>query len=100
MPTPKAQRLLAFLAIMGTLVSCFGCTLAFNNQMNAARVALIVAWIILVPLFVYLIVTRRRSKSLQKQELQAHEEQLQKELEALATIPGAMRAGREPEDER
>src|SRR4028119_2226825 len=62
MPNAKTQRLLFFFGFVGVITSCFGCGLAFNNQIGAAQVALIVAWLILVPLFGYLISTRRRLK--------------------------------------
>jgi cytochrome c biogenesis protein CcdA len=82
MPNAKTQRLLFFFGFVGVLTSCFGCGLAFNNQIGAAQVALIVAWLILVPLFGYLISTRRRLKKVvrRKEALQ------QEELSALGTL--------------
>lgn len=56
-------------------MSCFGCGLLANNQFGAGQVALIVAWLILVPLFGYLISTRRRLKKVvRRQEVRQEEE--------------------------
>ncbi len=82
MPTAKTQRLLFFIGFVGVMASCFGCGLAFNNQMGASQVALIVAWLILVPLFGYLISTRRRMKKI----VRRHEARRQEELAALGTL--------------
>lgn len=82
MPTAKTQRLLFFIGFVGVMASCFGCGLAFNNQMGASQVALIVAWLILVPLFGYLISTRRRLKRVVRHK----EARQQEELSALGTL--------------
>ena len=81
---------------MGTFVSCFGCTLAFNNQMNAARAFLILAWLILVPLFVYLIILRSRASARYKRRLRRQAAQQQKELESLVGIEDLLKGGTEP----
>ncbi|HEX8229709.1 MAG TPA: hypothetical protein VF826_10405 [Chloroflexia bacterium] len=82
MPNAKTQRLLFIFGFAGVLTSCFGCGLAFNNQIGAAQVALIVAWLILVPLFGYLISTRRRLKKVVRRK----EVRQQEELSALSTL--------------
>ena len=82
MPNAKTQRLLFFFGFVGVITSCFGCGLAFNNQIGAAQVALIVAWLILVPLFGYLISTRRRLKKVVRRK----EALRQEELSALGTL--------------
>ncbi|HEX8600871.1 MAG TPA: hypothetical protein VF952_20415 [Chloroflexia bacterium] len=82
MPNAKTQRLLFIFGFAGVLTSCFGCGLAFNNQIGAAQVALIVAWLILVPLFGYLISTRRRLKKVARRK----EVRQQEELSALGTL--------------
>lgn len=93
MLNPKTQRYLGWIGVVGTLVSCFGCTLAFRNEMNAARAFLILAWLILVPLFLYLIVLRSRASAEYKRRLRRQEAQAQRELEALATVEGVLQAG-------
>ena len=82
MPNAKTQRLLFFFGFVGVMTSCFGCGLAFNNQIGAAQVALIVAWLILVPLFGYLLSTRRRLKKVARRK----EARQQEELSALGTL--------------
>ncbi len=82
MPTAKTQRLLFVIGSVGVLASCFGCGLAFNNQIGASQVALIVAWLILVPLFGYLISTRRRLKRV----VRRREARQQEELAALGSL--------------
>ncbi|MEA2575851.1 MAG: hypothetical protein QOH93_3149 [Chloroflexia bacterium] len=82
MPSAKTQRLLFIFGFVGVMTTCFGCGLAFNNQIGASQVALIVAWLILVPLFGYLISTRRRLKKV----LRHKEARQQEELSALGTF--------------
>lgn len=89
MPDAKTQRLLFIIGFVGVMMSCFGCGLAFNNQMGASQVALIIAWLILVPLFGYLISTRRRLKRVVRRKEVRQEE----ELTALGTL------GQETSDE-
>ena len=76
MPDAKTQRLLFVFGFVGVMMSCLGCGLAFNNQIGAAQVALIVAWLILVPLFGYLISTRRRLKKVVRRREARQEEEL------------------------
>ncbi|HEX8218457.1 MAG TPA: hypothetical protein VF914_04490 [Chloroflexia bacterium] len=82
MPDAKTQRLLFVFGFVGVLMTCLGCGLAFNNRIGAAQVALIVAWLILVPLFGYLISTRRRLKKVVRRK----EARQQEELSALGTL--------------
>lgn len=82
MPDPKTQRILTLVGTTGVFASCFGCSLAAANQMTASTVLLIIAWLLLVPLFGYLLRTRRRLKKRVRQQ-NAQQEQ---ELEALASI--------------
>jgi cytochrome c biogenesis protein CcdA len=89
MPDARTQRLLFIIGFVGVMMSCFGCGLAFNNQMGASQVALIIAWLILVPLFGYLISTRRRLKRVVRRKEVRQEE----ELTALGTL------GQETSDE-
>src|SRR5262245_19692017 len=99
LPDPKTQRYLAWLGVVGTLVSCFGCALAFNNQMSAARAFLILAWLILVPLFVYLIILRSRASARYQRQLRRQAAQQQKELDALAEVENILKSGSEPKQE-
>jgi uncharacterized membrane protein YfcA len=82
MPDAKTQRILFIAGFVGVMMSCLGCGLAFNNQIGAAQVALIVAWLILVPLFAYLLSTRRRLKKVVRRK----EARQQEELSALGTL--------------
>lgn len=97
MPTPKTQRTLALVGTAGVLASCFGCSLAAANQMAASTVLLVIAWLLLVPLFGYLLRTRRRIKKVLRQQ----SAQSEQELEALASIGSIVAAdeGRKTKDE-
>ena len=86
MPNPTTQRYIGMIAITGVLLSCFGCGLAANNQTNAATAFLVLAWLILVPLFGYLISIRRRTKRVVRKQ----DEQRKEELDALANIGNVM----------
>ncbi|HKP52589.1 MAG TPA: hypothetical protein VJ183_08045 [Chloroflexia bacterium] len=86
MPSAKTQKYLGYIGTVGVLTACFGCGLAANNQMRAANIFLITAWFILVPLFGYLISTRRHMKRV----VRTRTAQRQAELDALAT---ALREG-------
>ena len=74
------------IATTGVLLSCFGCALAANNQINAATAFLVLAWLILVPTFGYLISVRRRTKRVVRKQ----DEQHKQELDALASIGSVM----------
>ncbi len=86
MPNAKTQKYLGYIGTIGVLTACFGCGLAANNQMRASQIFLIVAWFILVPLFGYLISTRRHMKKVVRTRNAGRQE----ELDALA---GVMRGG-------
>lgn len=101
MPSARTQRYLAWLGAVGTFVSMFGCYLGFRNDMNAARAFLLLAWLILVPLFIYLIRIRSIASRQYRDRLKREEARLQRELEALATVEGVRAAGAEknPDEE-
>jgi hypothetical protein len=86
LPNPRTQRYIGMIAITGVLLSCFGCGLAANNQINAATAFLVLAWLILVPIFGYLISVRRRTKRVVRKQ----DEQRKQELDALANIGSVM----------
>gem|GEM_PF-6056459 len=86
MPSAKTQKYLGYIGAIGVLTACFGCGLAVNNQMRASTIFLIAAWFILVPLFGYLISTRRHMKRI----VRTRTAQRQAELDALAS---ALREG-------
>jgi uncharacterized protein (DUF58 family) len=96
LPGPRTQRYLVWLGVLGTLTSCFGCSLAAANQMNAARAFLVLAWLVLVPLFFYLLILRNRASAEQKRRLRKRAAQEQKELAALAAVDDILAAGKEP----
>jgi hypothetical protein len=81
-PGEKTQRYLFWIGFVGVFSACFGCGLAARNEITAANAFLILAWLILVPLFGYLIRTRRYTKRIVRQR----EQQRQAELEALAHV--------------
>ena len=86
MPDPKLQRNLSLAATVGVLATCFGCTLLWQNQILAAIIALVVAELILLPLFVYLLSTRRKLK-----KMAAHRDvEKQEQLDALAGVGDIM----------
>ena len=82
MPDPRTQRYLGWIAFFGVFASCFGCSLYANNQIQAGLAFLVLAWIVLVPVFVYLLRTRRQLKKVSRVQ-QAQREQ---ELDALASL--------------
>jgi ABC-type bacteriocin/lantibiotic exporter with double-glycine peptidase domain len=81
-PDAKAQRNIALLAMGGVLASCFGCGLLWQNQIMAAVVVLILAELVLVPVFVILLRTRRRLKKVVAQQ----DREKQEQLDALAGV--------------
>ena len=80
MPNARTQKYLGYIGTIGVLTSCFGCGLIANNQVRAGNVFLVAAWFILVPLFGYLLSTRRRMKRV----VRARTAHKQEELDALA----------------
>ena len=88
MPDPKTQRYLGWIAFFGLFASCFGCGLYTQNQISAGTAFLVLAWVILVPVFVYLIGTRRRLKKATR----AREAQRTQELDALASLGKSLEA--------
>ena len=82
MPNPNTQRYIGWIATIGVLASCFGCGLLSQNQIRAALAFMVLAWIILVPTFVYLLRTRRQLKKV----VRAREEKTQEQLDALAEV--------------
>ena len=82
MPDPKTQRIIGWVAFAGVLASCAACGLIWQNQVQAAIIAAVVADIILLPTFMYLIRTRRRTKKIVRKQ----EETQQEQLDALAGV--------------
>ncbi len=91
MPGAKTQRYLGWLVFVGTLVSCFGCTLGFRNDLASMRVFLIAGEVILVPLFIYFIYARSVASRRYKARRKRLEAQERKELEALGTVEDVRR---------
>lgn len=82
MPNPRTQRYVGWIATLGVLTSCMGCGLLIRNEVNASIAFLILAQLILLPTFVYLLRTRRRLKRVAR----TRDEQKQEELDALAGV--------------
>jgi len=83
MPDPKTQRLIGWLAFAGVLATCFGCGLFWQNQVVAAVIAFVIADLIIIPTFLYLLTTRRRLKKVVKRTEEA-------QLDALAGVGEVM----------
>jgi ABC-type bacteriocin/lantibiotic exporter with double-glycine peptidase domain len=82
LPNPRTQRLVTWIAIVGVLASCAGCTLIWQNQVTAAVIVLVLADLALIPLFAFLLRTRRRLKRVVARQ----EEEKEAQLEALADV--------------
>jgi hypothetical protein len=85
---------------VGTFVSLFGCGLIAFNQMTPGRAMLIVAWLILVPLFLYVLVLRSRASAEYKRRKQRREAQARRELESLASVDAMLAEGASGEGAR
>ncbi len=94
LPNSKTQQYLFWIGLLGVMTACFGCGLASQNQMRAAQLFLIVAWLILVPLFGFLLRTRRRIKKVVRKRY----EQSETELQALANAGDILSTSREKEE--
>jgi ABC-type bacteriocin/lantibiotic exporter with double-glycine peptidase domain len=79
---PKRQRIIGWLAFAGVFVSCGACGLIWQNQVQLALYAIIAADVILLPTFMILLRTRRRTKKIVQQREQTEQEQ----LDALAGV--------------
>jgi hypothetical protein len=71
------------------LTSCFGCGLLANNQWLAGQVFLIAAWLILVPLFGFMLRAYRATKRVVRRK----EERQEEELAALSALAGRLGEG-------
>lgn len=63
-------------------MACSACGLIWQNQVQAAIIAIIIADIVLLPTFVILLRTRRRAKKIARQV----EDEQQEQLDALAGL--------------
>src|SRR5215203_4356243 len=79
---PKTQRIIGWAAFAGVFAACDACGLVWQNQVQAALIAVIIADIILLPTFVILLRTRRRTKKI----VRNLEDQQQDQLDALAQV--------------
>jgi hypothetical protein len=78
-----------WMGITGTLMACAGCGLITSNRLDLLRPAqllLAAAWLILVPLFAYLVVVRSRASAAYKRRQKKRAEREQAELDALAAV--------------
>ncbi len=69
-------------AFAGVFAACGACALIWQNQVQAAVIAIVLADIILLPTFMILLRTRRRTKKVVRQK----EEVQQEQLDALASV--------------
>jgi ABC-type bacteriocin/lantibiotic exporter with double-glycine peptidase domain len=79
---PKTQRIIGWAAFAGVLTACGAIGLISQNQWQAALIAVIIADIILLPTFMILLRTRRRTKKI----VRTLEDQQQEQLDALAQV--------------
>jgi hypothetical protein len=91
MPNANTQRLIGWLILAGVLATLLGCGLIWQNQMTAAVIAIVIADLIILPTFFYLIATRRRLKKV----VRSREEE---QLDALAGVGDI--SGTTPPDEQ
>ena len=82
MPNPRTQTILGWLSVIGVLLACSACGLLWQNQLNAGLIAFVLADLILIPAFVLLLRTRRKTK----QVVRRIEEAQQEQLDALAGV--------------
>jgi ABC-type transport system involved in cytochrome bd biosynthesis fused ATPase/permease subunit len=82
LPNPRTQTILGWLSVAGVLLACSACGLLWQNQLNAGLIAFVLADLILIPAFVLLLRTRRRTKQVVRQL----EEVQQEQLDALAGL--------------
>jgi hypothetical protein len=84
---------------VGTVLACAGCVLLTTNLVDSLRPAQLLraaAWLILVPLFMYLVVVRSRASAEYKRRQKKREERQEAELEALAALGSFEIPGPEP----
>ena len=84
MPNPRTQTILGWLSVAGVLLACSACGLLWQNQLNAGLIAFVLADLILIPAFVLLLRTRRKTK----QVVRRIEDMQQEQLDALAGLGG------------
>ena len=82
MPNPRTQTILGWLSVAGVLLASSACGLLWQNQLNAGLIAFVLADLILIPAFVLLLRTRRKTK----QVVRRIEEAQQEQLDALAGV--------------
>jgi hypothetical protein len=85
---------LGWIGAIGVFTACFGCGLLVRNDIRAGIAFLIGAQLILVPLFLFLMTARRRTKRV----VRTRSAQRQAELDALGEAFGP--AARTSEEER
>ncbi len=96
LPTNKTRRLLGVLGAVGIITFCSGCGFFINNQISLARTLLIVANVVLIPLFMYLVIMRSRASAQYKRRMKKQEAQAQKELAALSAVDTLLKQGKAP----
>ncbi|MEO5951528.1 MAG: hypothetical protein ABIQ44_03580 [Chloroflexia bacterium] len=82
MMEPKVQRIIGWAAFVGVFTACAAVGLIWQNQVQLAIIAVVVADIILLPTFMILLRTRRKTKKI----VRKIEDQQQEQLDALAEV--------------
>lgn len=82
MMEPRVQRIIGWAAFVGLFSACAAIGLISQNQVQLAIIFIVVADIILLPTFMILLRTRRKTKKIVRQREDAEQEQ----LDALAGV--------------
>ena len=82
MMEPRIQKIIGWAAFVGVFTACAAVGLISQNQVQLAIIAVVVADIILLPTFMILLRTRRKTKKIVRQI----EDQQQEQLDALAGV--------------
>ncbi len=97
MPDVRTRKILLIAGIIGLVFACVGLSQAVFarsvGDLTGARPALIIAWLILMPLFGYMISLRGRARKSARQRALARKAALDAEAARLRTPDGVRAAG-------
>lgn len=97
MPDLKIRRLLLIAGLVGMVFACAGLTQLATAQntdsWNGGRWLLLVAWLILMPLFIYVMGLRQAARRVARRRAQAKRQALDADVARLRTPEGIRAAG-------